>query len=236
MSDGTAVEDVARRLARREVAGQHLKLIGAGTVGTFRAGLASIFKEKGALDTGTVVSRTCSLHLNPSTGTVGPGIHLQTSGPLSRLSLLRAATVAGALPGAVGEASQAAGPAGLGAWFRSDGTQLTGRTGRGSKGVLIEARLTGRAHASGPFFLRGESGGTYTAIHRLLTLHYKVSLQIHQAFPHSTDGLIRHPALPGIGIFLQPLAGCVPDLRCSIILKVLRVQQQQIGDIAFSNV
>jgi hypothetical protein len=26
----------------------------------------------------------------------------------------------------------------------------------------------------------------------------------------------------------------LPDLRCSIILKLLRVQQQQIGDIAFS--
>jgi len=35
-----------------------------------------------------------------------------------------------------------------GTWIRSAGTQLTGRTGRGSTGVLIEARLTGRAHAS----------------------------------------------------------------------------------------
>jgi hypothetical protein len=30
-------------------------------------------------------------------------------------------------------------------------------------------RVSERPDTSGPFFLRGESGGTYTAIHRLLT-------------------------------------------------------------------
>ena len=43
--------------------------------------------------------------------------------------------------------------------------------------------------------------------------------QVVPAFPHSTDGLIRHPALPGIGIFLQPLAGCVLRKRRKVATK-----------------